>query len=168
VVLDFESDAKQTVLNLLQDHGSADAPALNQKAGFRNHRFAGQERWRQSAKSLHRPGVVPVTRANHGNERSGIDQDFAQDFPNLANVGDGWRNLSGAFDDAHTSLTKSKADTLGLFLRKVAASASARSETSNATLPGGCLQVRADLVWDLAGDRGHAFLIIRNCTSSNT
>jgi hypothetical protein len=27
--------------------------------------------------------VVPVTRANHGDERSGIDQDFAQDFPNL-------------------------------------------------------------------------------------
>src|SRR6266705_2408819 len=83
VILDFEGDAKQTVLNLLQDHGSADAPPFNQKAGFRNHRFAGQERWGQRAELLHRPGMVPVTRANHRHERSGIDQDIAQDSPNL-------------------------------------------------------------------------------------
>jgi hypothetical protein len=38
----------------------------------------------------------------------------------------------------------------------------------NATLAGGSLQVRANLVWDLAGDRGHNFLIIRHCAVSNT
>src|SRR5204862_7192279 len=100
-------------------------PPLKQTAGFRNHRFAGQERRRQSAKSLHRPGVVPVTRANHSDERSGIDQDIAQDFPNLCKCR-GW--LAYSFGPPltmpHTSLTKSKADTLGLFLRKAAASAS--------------------------------------------
>src|SRR5207245_6582346 len=114
----FESDAKQTVLNLLQNHRSAYAPPLNQIAGFRNHRFAGQERWMQSAESLHRPGVVPVTRAHHGDERSGIDQDIAQDFPNLFKCR-GWLAYSFVppLTMPHTSLTKSKADTPGLVLR---------------------------------------------------
>src|SRR5207247_5163302 len=45
VVLDFQGDTKQTVLNSLKYHRSIHPPPLDQKAGFGNYRFASQKRW---------------------------------------------------------------------------------------------------------------------------
>ena len=63
-----------------------------------------------------------------------------------------------AFDDATHILDQIEGGYAGLILAESRGQRFPHDlRLRNATLPGGCLQVRTDLVWDLAGDRGHAF-----------
>src|SRR5437867_12948392 len=62
-----------------------------------------------------------------------------------------------AFDDAAHILDQIEGRYLGFtFTETCGQSFPHDLRLRNATLPGGCLQMRADLVWDLTGDRGHA------------
>jgi len=73
----------------------------------------------------------PVTRANHGNERSGIDQRFRSRFSEpLQMSGMAGVIFRAAFDDAAHILDQIKAEHAGLFLRKSRPALPARSETS--------------------------------------
>ena len=61
-----------------------------------------------------------------------------------------------AFDDAAHILDQIEGGYAGFIFAKSRGQRFAHDlRLRNATLPGGCLEMRADFVWDLAGNRGH-------------
>src|SRR6266404_5254645 len=105
--------------------------------------------------SRHGPGHPRKSRQRAVRYRSRFRSRFSEPLQMSGMAGVIFR---AAFDDAAHILDQIKGGYAGPILAESRGQRFPHDlRLRNAPLPGGCLQVRTDLVWDLAGDRGHAF-----------